>query len=150
MDHPAICDDLMSYQVNFEKFPNYIGATVTGTNSRAAVSQYMEEILAECARRDCFRVLINEMLEGPRLDVMEVFSLVSEGSMKALGRFDAIAYVDEQMGSMADFAETVAINRGMPIAVFDTVEEAREWLSQHQSASGERNIFQERRPTDDS
>ena len=88
------------------------------------------------------------MLEGPRLDVMEVFSLVSEGSMKALGKFDAIAYVDEQMGSMAEFAETVAVNRGMPIAVFDTVEEAKEWLSQHQSASGERSVFQERRTTD--
>ncbi len=125
--------------------PDYIAATITGTNSRTAVAQYLQEVLAESVRQDCFRVLIDERLEGPRLDVMEVFAVVSEGSMKALGRFEAMAYVDEQMGDMASFAETVAINRGMPIAVFDNLEDARAWLSRQKPGADEQNIFRERR-----
>ena len=34
--------------------------------------------------------------------------------MDAMGIFEAMAYVDPQMGQMAEFAETVAVNRGMP------------------------------------
>ena len=139
----------MTYRIAFEKYPDHIAARVTGTNSRQAVVQYMEEVLAECLRSDCFRLLIHETLEGPRLDVLEIFSLVSQGSMKLLGQFEAIAYVDEQMGSMADFAETVAINRGLPIAFFGTVNEATEWLSRHGPGSNERDIFHPRRTSDD-
>lgn len=140
----------MSYQIEFEKAPNHIVATITGINSREVVMQYMKEIRAECKRRDCFSVLIDERLEGPRLGVMDVFSLVSEGSMKALGEFEAIAYVDERMGELAEFAETVAVNRGMPIAMFDNVEDANRWISRCQTGLEGQDIFRERdRPDDD-
>jgi hypothetical protein len=110
----------------------------------------LEEIRAECKRRNCFSVLINEKLEGPRLGVMDIFSLVSEGSMKVRGLFEAIAYVDERMGELAKFAETVAVNRGMPIATFDKVEDASEWLCRCQSDLRGQNIFRERdTPNDD-
>jgi hypothetical protein len=134
----------MPYQIEFEKAPNHIVATVTGINSREVVTQYMEEILAECRRQDCFSVLIDERLEGPRLGVMDVFSLASEGSMKALGEFEAIAYVDESMGELAQFAETVAVNRGMPIAMFDNVEDAHRWLTRRQTGLEGQDIFRER------
>jgi hypothetical protein len=39
--------------------------------------------------------------------------------------FEALAYVDPLMGDRADFAEAVAINRGMPIAMFSAVEDAQ-------------------------
>ena len=103
--------------------------------------QYMNEILQECIKQDCFRLLIEELLTGPRLDTMEVFAVVSEGSMKALGRFEAIAFVDEKMGDMIDFAETVAVNRGMPIAMFDNIEQAKEWLSRQEFGSLGEKIF---------
>jgi hypothetical protein len=34
-----------------------------------------------------------------------------------------------------EFAETVAVNRGLPIAVFATVSEAREWLLRNAQAA---------------
>jgi len=139
----------MSYQIEFEKAANHIVATVTGVNSREVVLQYMNEIRAECQRRDCFSVLIDEKLEGPRLGVMDVFSLASEGSMKALGEFEAIAYVDENMGELAEFAETVAVNRGMPVAMFDNIEDANRWLTRHETGLGGQDIFRERDTPDD-
>jgi hypothetical protein len=79
------------------------------------VAAYLRDVVEECRTRNCFRVLIEERLEGPRLQLMDVFSVAAEGAMMALGVFQTIAYVDERMGKMAEFAETVAVNRGMPV-----------------------------------
>lgn len=131
----------MSYELQFRDGDDYLHAVVTGTNSRDTVVAYMDEVLAECRRRDLFRVLVEEHLEGPRLQAMDAFSISSEGSMKALGVFEAIAYVDEKMGDLREFVETVAVNRGMPIATFATVPEAESWLNEHKTAADEKRIF---------
>ena len=122
----------MYCEVTFELHPTYLHATVTGTNSRESVQQYMDEVLAECQKQQCFRVLIEERLEGPRLDAMDVLAMASEGSMRALGVFEAVAYVDPQMGKMKDFAESVAVNRGLPISSFFSVAEAEQWLQEQE------------------
>ena len=120
----------MSCKVNFEQRADYLHATVTGTSCRESVKQYIDEVLAECKKRQSTRLLIEECLEGPRLDGMDVFAMASEGSMRALGFFEAVAYVDPQMGDLKDFAESVAVNRGMPIASFLSVAEAVQWLQE--------------------
>jgi hypothetical protein len=79
--------------------------------------------------RGCSRVLIEERLEGPRLGTLDVFQIAVEGSDKALGKLRAIAYVDvNAKGGLMKFAETVAVNRGLPITVFATVSAAKNWL----------------------
>jgi hypothetical protein len=131
----------MLYEVKFENRRDYIYARVTGENKRDTVVAYLQDVLNECKSRDCFRVLIEERLQGPRLQTMDVFTISSEGSMKVLGIFEAIEYVDEQMGDMRDFVETVAINRGLPIAAFATVAEAESWLDEHSAGTDEHRIF---------
>jgi hypothetical protein len=45
------------------------------------------------------------------------------------GCFEAIAYVDVNAeGDLMKFAETVAVNRSLPVRVFSTVGEAERWL----------------------
>jgi len=132
---------VIGYQLSFERHPQYIHATVTGTNSRNAVMRYLEDIRLECVRQDCYLVLIEERLEGPRLATMDVFAIASEGAMNALGIFHAIAYVDQRMGDMAEFAETVAVNRGMPVRAFSSVEKAKNWLREQQEGIREQDIF---------
>lgn len=129
----------MSYELTVEKHKDYLHATVTGENTRDNVFAYMQEIVSECNRRCCFRVLIEERLEGPRFSPMEIFDMVSEGSLNALGFFEMIAYVDEQMGKTLDFAETVAVNRGLPITTFESVDAARAWMEQRHNGASERD-----------
>ena len=132
---------MIDYRLSFIRHPRYIHATVTGTNSRGAVMRYLDDIRRECVKQDCYRVLIEERLDGPRLPAMDVFAIASEGSMKALGVFHAIAYVDERMGDMADFAEMVAVNRGMPVRFFRNVEAAEGWLGAQEEGVREQDIF---------
>jgi hypothetical protein len=119
----------MSYELTIDQQPTYLHAIVTGRNSKENVALYMQDILRECRARGCSRVLIEERLEGPRLAMMDVFQLASEGSARAIGALKAIAYVDVNAETdMMQFAETVAVNRALPITVFPSVEEARKWL----------------------
>jgi hypothetical protein len=131
----------MAHEVEFDHRNSYIYALITGDNSAETVFAYMDEVTAKCEELDCFRVLIHECLDGPRLSPMEVFEIISEGAMKALGKFDAVAFVDEKMGDVSSFAENVAINRGMPIAMFPSVAAAEIWISQMDGDSDSQRIF---------
>ena len=128
----------MTYKLTIDEKPTYLHAIVTGQNSRENVAQYMEEILRECIAHNCFKVLIEERLEGPRLGTMDVFHIVSEGSSKAVGMLKAIAYVDiNATNDLMKFAETVAVNRALPVSVFSTVADAEKWLLRGNSGKAE-------------
>ena len=119
----------MTYTLTVSQKPGYLHAVVTGQNTRENVVRYLEELRAECGARDCFRVLVEERLEGPRLEAMDVFQIVSQGSDRARGKIQAFAYVDVNAeGDLMHFAETVALNRGLPVALFPTVADAEHWL----------------------
>src|SRR5215471_3134697 len=119
----------MSYQLTITEKGSYLHALVTGTNTRENVARYLQEVWRECAARNCARLLIEERLEGPRLDTLTVFQIASEGSRRAQGEFEAIAYVDVNAeGDLMKFAETVAVNRGLPVMVFSSLAKAEEWL----------------------
>lgn len=119
----------MSYKLTIREEGAYLHAVVTGVNSKENVASYLNDILEACTIRNCSRVLIEERLEGPRLGTMDVFQIAAEGSSRALGQIDAIAYVDvNAKGDMMKFAETVAVNRGLPVTVFTSVIDAAKWL----------------------
>lgn len=119
----------MSYELTIIPKRTYLHAIVTGLNSRANVERYLEEVRRECTARGCFRVLIEERLEGPRLGIMNVFQIAANGSSRAQGKFEAIAYVDVNAeNDLMNFAETVAVNRSLPVKVFALTGEAETWL----------------------
>jgi hypothetical protein len=118
-----------SYKLTIVQEPDYLHAIVTGVNNKTNVKRYLEEILHECMHRDCHRLLIEERLDGPRIGTIDVFQVASEGSTRALGHFEAIAYVDiNAAGNLMKFAENVAVNRGLPVKVFSSVSAAKLWL----------------------
>jgi len=119
----------MTYELTINPKSTYLHVIVTGQNSKENVGRYLEEIRNECVARGCFRVLVEERLEGPRIGAMDVFQIAEAGSSKARGMFTAFAYVDVNAdGDLMRFAETVAVNRGVPVAVFPTVADAERWL----------------------
>ena len=118
----------MACSLVFEPKPTYLHAIVTGSNTKDNVRQYLSEVSQECKARGYSRVLIEERLEGPRLSMMEVYAIVSEGSLRGGGQLE-IAFVDVNAeGDLMQFAETLAVNRAMHVRVFSTVAEAEEQL----------------------
>jgi hypothetical protein len=127
----------VAYELKVEQKPGYLHFTVSGRNTPDNVSRYIEEVMRECSARHCFRILIEERLVGPRLGTMEVFTLVSAGAKRYHGMLEALAYVDmNDEGGVMRFAEDIAVNRGIPVRVFRTLEGAEKWLLA-QGAGGE-------------
>lgn len=120
----------MSYQLELIEKPNYLHAVVTGKNTMENVVGYLKDLLKECEARRCFNVLIEERLEGRRLETWDVYQIASDNSTLARGFFKNVAYVDvNARGELMKFAETVANNRGVPMMLFPTVAEAEAWLA---------------------
>ena len=120
----------MSYQITITEKPGYLHCIITGKNTMENVAAYLQELARECAARNCYHVLIEEHLVGRRLETWDVYQLVTEGSARNRGKFQAMAYVDVNAeGDLMKFAETVASNRGLPMMVFATVPEAESWIS---------------------
>ena len=120
----------MAYQLKIIEKPTYLHAVVTGENTAENVVAYLQDLLRECEARQCFNVLIEENLTGRRLETWDVYQIASDSSAHARGVFRAIAYVDVNAGGeLMKFAETVANNRGVPMALFTTVAEAEQWLA---------------------
>ena len=130
----------MTYNLTVDQKAAYLHAIVTGRNTKENVARYLEAILRECKARNCFKVLIEERLEGPRLGTADVFQIVSEASNNAIGKLQAIAYVDVNAeGDSMEFAETVAVNRALPVTVFSTVTDAEKWLLNERRGGKERH-----------
>jgi len=126
----------MAFQVRIDERPTYLHVTVSGDNSLDSVAGYMEQVLRECTARQCFRVLVEERLEEPRLGTLQVFGLVSKGSERLRGVLQAMAYVDvNATGDLMGFAENVAVNRAVPVRVFASVAAAADWLREAQPRS---------------
>jgi hypothetical protein len=119
----------MSYQLTVAEKSGFLHAVITGQNTKENVMSYLDELLRECLLRGCSKVLIEERLDGPRLGTSDVFAIASQASARTMGKMKAIAYVDlNAEGGLMRFAETVAVNRAMPVTVFATVAEAEAWL----------------------
>jgi len=119
----------MTYNVTIEQKTTYLHAVVTGQNTKENVASYLDDLLRECVSRGFSKVLIEERLDGPRLGTSDVFAIVSQASVRTLGKMKAIAYVDiNAEGGLMRFAETVAVNRALPVTVFSSVADAEKWL----------------------
>jgi hypothetical protein len=119
-----------SYKLTIAQKPGYLHAVATGSNSVESMTGYLEELVRECEARGCRRVLIEERLDGPRLGTVDVYDLASGMSDRALGLFEAIAYVDVNAESDRNikFGENVVVNRGLQAKMFRSVEDAAKWL----------------------
>jgi hypothetical protein len=119
----------MPYKLTLHQKPAYLHAVVTGENTRENVAGYLEDLRRECVARGCRRVLVEERLHGARLGTSDVFAVVMAEASRAVGVFEAIAYVDVNAGGdMMKFAENVALGRGIPVRLFAAVAEAEKWL----------------------
>ncbi|HET7041325.1 MAG TPA: hypothetical protein VFI13_04885, partial [Gemmatimonadales bacterium] len=119
----------ISYTLTIESKGSYLHATVQGENGRETVLAYFEEIRAACVARDCYRVLIEERLTGPRFPLEELYQLATELSTRAGPTYEALAYVDVNAeGDTIQQVVSMVVDPGSATGVFATVAEAERWL----------------------
>lgn len=122
----------MAHFLDVKKAGDYLHITVTGDNTPEDISGYLADVLKECKQRECQKVLIEENLQGPSINLLQVFEIVKSGSGSVWPAISQIAYVDVNTShnrSLMTFAQTVAENRGVNARVFTSVADAQTWLT---------------------
>ena len=121
----------MSYQLTIEERPTYIYARVDGDLDAANALRFLEEAYVACVRTGRSSLLLDMQLQGPDLNTTNVYEVISQRAADGT-KLRRIAYVPFQRDdrSMAYFAETVAINRGVNVRLFESVAAAERWLSE--------------------
>lgn len=121
----------MAFRLTILERPGYLHFKVTGVNSAKAVREYLQQIHDACVERECSTALVEEHLDGPNLNTLQMFQLANEGSVRSRTIVRKVAYVDtnpEHPFEDTKFVENVAVNRGMNVRAFRTVAEAEAWL----------------------
>ncbi len=99
---------LTTLNLPYHRKSDSLHATLTGPNPKADLRQSVDGIVRECVSRDCWRVLIEERLDGPGPGTKDVLEIMSEESAELLGKFRSIAFVDANAAdSPAHASETV-------------------------------------------
>jgi hypothetical protein len=118
----------MKDTLTFHEKPTHLHAIVTGANRAEVASAYLAELPAVCSARGRRRVLLEERLVGPPMPLIDVFEIVEAMARDAPAMFDRFAFVDVYpRGDNVKFAETVAVNRSIPVRTFATVAVAAAW-----------------------
>ena len=107
----------------------YMHAYVEGDRTPENALRYFREVHEACMRAGFMRVLLEMNFTGPSLDTGSIFSVIAERSPTG-ARFQRMAYVESSAMPIerAQFAETVAQNRGVNVRLFPDVESAARWL----------------------
>jgi len=122
---------MATYALSIEDRGDYLHARITGINSRESVLGYTQQIFEACVAAKRTAVLIEEDLVGPSLPISSIFQLVDARVPQALQALKKIAYVDvnpEHDPGRMEFAEDRAVNMGVNMRLFRTVDAARTWL----------------------
>ena len=121
----------MTHLLSARLQPDYLHVTVTGDNTAEDIGAYLLEIGNMSVEHQRPRVLIEENLMGPSLRMSILFGLVIKAVQQVPETLHRIAYVDmnpQHDRNALQFAETVAVNRGVDVKFFITVAQALEWL----------------------
>lgn len=121
----------MAHLLSAQLQPHYLHVHVTGDNTAGDVGAYLLEIGRMSIEHQRPLVLIEENLSGPSLRMAVMFDLVLQALKQVPDTLSRIAYVDinpEHDRNALQFAETIAVNRGLDVKFFLVVAEAVEWL----------------------
>jgi hypothetical protein len=121
----------VSYQLTIEERPTYVYARADGALTAENALRFLEEAYAACVRSGRAALLLDMQLHGPDLNTTNVYEVIAQRAADG-SKLRKIAYVPFQRDdrSMAYFAETVAVNRGVNVRLFQTMVAAEQWLSE--------------------
>lgn len=124
----------MAYELNFQAEGSILRVDISGDRTKGDLTSSAKEAWREVARvardKNLRRILVISRATGnyPTLSAFQINSTLEDCGVQ---RGWVIAFVNIDPDSYQDikFAETVAVNRGFTVKVFNNTDKARMWLS---------------------
>ncbi len=125
----------MAYKLNFQDEDEVLLVEISGEREKKELIQSAKEAWREIAgvsrEKKLVKLLVLSRATGkyPALDAFLINSSLAECGVQRVWK---IAFVTLDQASFQDvkFAETVAVNRGFNLGVFNNEDSARKWLFQ--------------------
>lgn len=139
----------MAHALKIQNLGSYLHVIVEGDTTAKDIADYLAEVREKCIEFHCPNVLIEENLAGPSIGFFAVYGIVTKVCLEAASVIRHVAYVDinpEHKKEINKFAETMAVNRGMNIRLFETIREAENWLGKTISSSAKAGLIPKDQP----
>ena len=119
------------YELTIEEQSHYVHARVVGTRTPENAMRFLREAGEACRRLGRDSLLLEMNLAGPSLGAASVFGVISKSAPSGL-MLRRVAYVEPPTNeaSRAEFAETIAKNRGVNVRLFRDLAAAQAWLAE--------------------
>jgi hypothetical protein len=114
-------------EVSFEG--DHVLVIAEGDKDYSYMDRLWREVAVVCEQNDCYNVLGLADTSTP-VEAVDGYDLPAIFRELGIGQHYRIAWVekDEDARGTMEFVATVLSNRGLPGRLFETEEEAREWL----------------------
>jgi hypothetical protein len=124
---------MVTYEFSAHEQDGYLFVTAVGERTRATISRLVEDVMEFNTQRPYTRILVDIRGLAGFLGPFEIMDVVNEEFPRIQPlRIKKIAIVDRQIPSSGNaFIETVARNRGFNLRVFDSPQDARNWLTKN-------------------
>jgi hypothetical protein len=123
-------DSAVAYSFIVEAKPTYLHARGYGEQTETNTRQFAIDAYQACLQHNMGSLLFEMCFTGKALSVATIYSIVMDRTHDG-STLKSVAYVDNNpahAGEIAEFAETVAINRGVNVRLFESVAAAERWL----------------------
>lgn len=128
----------MTYTISITYNQQYLHAVVEGKNTTKNVELYLTGIQKAVEQYKCKKVLIEERLIGPGLDIFDVFEIIRAQARYARDNKLILAYIDlnkDHHRTTVAFGENLANILGVNVKVFAGADEAEGWLMNNELTS---------------
>jgi hypothetical protein len=125
----------MDYELEIDQGAGFVTARLSGVRRPDSLLTAAAEITTSCRERGVFRLLIDVRTMTGKLDTLETFDVAGRGipNRTEARRLVRSAILDRTENiERIRFFETVAVNRGLRVKVFDDEAEAVRWLQEDQ------------------
>lgn len=102
--------------------------TITGPIAQEDAERSIQQVSALCTEHGCKRILNDIRLAQNKLSVAELYHLPKKAVGPGLDRTCKRAILVQEMFADARFYEDAASNAGIRVKVFDSLDNALQWL----------------------
>ena len=123
----------LQYEFRVTRMEGYLHVRLFGDNHRETIAKCLQQVHKVCQNTQCPNVLVEQNLEGAGMEMGEIFGIVEEASTIVWPVIRKIAFVDvnprHDLQGMT-FKETTAVNQGVNVHIFATLQDGQNWLVQ--------------------
>ncbi len=121
----------ISYKISVNEDTLFVETSGIDKNLEEVI-EYGTAVMMACVQHKCKFILCDETKLIYKLRPIDTYQLAESLATNAPGVAKAAVVCNPEFIADAKFWETVVVNRGLNVAVFKTIEEARKWLFEKQ------------------